>query len=45
MNDMMRLAFSCDGSHYMSVKEFLAHDIGFWLGTTTGAQPAARAVN
>jgi hypothetical protein len=45
MNGMIGLTFSCDGSHYMSVKEFLQHDIGFWLGTTTGAQPAARAAN
>ena len=45
MNGMIGLTFSCDGSHYMSVKEFLLHDIGFWLGTTTAAQPAARAVN
>jgi hypothetical protein len=45
MNGMIGLTFSCDGSHYMSVEEFLRHDIGFWLGTTTGAQPAARAAN
>ena len=45
MNGMIGLTFSCDGSHYMSVDEFLVHDIGFWLGTTTAAQPAARVVN
>jgi len=42
MNGMIGLTFSCDGSHYMSVEEFLRHDIGFWLGTTTSLQPAAR---
>jgi hypothetical protein len=45
MNGMIGLTFSCDGSHYMSVEEFLVHDIGFWLGTTTGAQPVARTAN
>jgi len=35
MNDMVGLTFSCDGSHYMSVEEFLAHDMSFWLGTST----------
>ncbi len=34
MNGMVGLTFSCDGSHYMSVKEFLDKDIGFWEGTT-----------
>lgn len=45
MNGMIGLTFSCDGSHYMSVEEFLVHDIGFWLGTTTRAQPVARTAN
>ena len=45
MNGMVGLTFSCDGSHYMSVEEFLVHDLGFWLGTSTGTQPAARAAN
>jgi len=45
MNGMIGLTFSCDGSHYMSVEEFLRHDIGFWLGTGTSVQPAARAAN
>jgi len=35
MNDMVGLTFSCDGSHYMSVEEFLSHDMSFWLGTST----------
>ena len=40
MNDMVGLTFSCDGSHYMSVEEFLAHDMSFWLGTSTLARAA-----
>ena len=32
MNGMIGLTFSCDGSHYMSVQEFLAKDLSFWLG-------------
>lgn len=45
MNGMIGLTFSCDGSHYMSVDEFLRHDIGFWLGTTTAAQSATLAAS
>lgn len=45
MNGMVGLTFSCDGSHYMSAGDFLRHDIGFWLGTTSRGQPVARAVN
>lgn len=42
MNGMVGLTFSCDGSHYMSVDEFLTHNLAFWLGTTTAqAEPAA----
>jgi len=40
MNDMIGLTFSCDGSHYMSVEEFLEHDMGFWLGTSSLARAA-----
>jgi len=40
MNDMIGLTFSCDGSHYMSVGEFLEHDMGFWLGTSSFAKAA-----
>lgn len=40
MNDMVGLTFSCDGSHYMSVEEFLAHDMRFWLGTSNLARAA-----
>lgn len=41
MNGMLGLTFSCDGSHYMPVDEFLQKDIGFWLGTLE--PPAASA--
>jgi hypothetical protein len=32
MNGMVGLTFSCDGSHYMSVSEFLEKDMAFWIG-------------
>ncbi len=32
MNGMLGLTFSCDGSHYMPVEEFLERDLDFWLG-------------
>ncbi len=32
INGMVGLNFSCDGSHYMSAQEFLAHDMSFWQG-------------
>jgi hypothetical protein len=32
MNGMLGLTFSCDGSHYMPVEEFIAKKLGFWLG-------------
>jgi hypothetical protein len=32
-NGMVGLTFSCDGSHYMPVEEFLAKDDSFWFGT------------
>lgn len=35
MNGMIGLTFSCDGSHYMSVREFLEKDLSFWIGTRT----------
>jgi hypothetical protein len=31
-NGMISLTFSCDGSHYMSWREFLDKDMSFWLG-------------
>lgn len=33
MNGMLGLTFSCDGSHYMPVEEFLTKNLSFWLGT------------
>jgi hypothetical protein len=32
INGMVGLTFSCDGSHYMSARQFLDQDMGFWLG-------------
>ena len=32
MNGMLGLTFSCDGSHYMPVDEFLQKDTAFWFG-------------
>lgn len=32
INGMIGLTFSCDGSHYMSVDEFLSKDDSFWFG-------------
>ena len=32
INGIVGLTFSCDGSHYMPVEEFLAKDVRFWLG-------------
>ena len=33
MNGMLGLTFSCDGSHYMPVEEFLDKDLSFWFGS------------
>lgn len=32
MNALIGLTFSCDGSHYMEVSEFLSKPESFWLG-------------
>jgi len=32
-NGMISLTFSCDGTHYMSWREFLEKDTKFWLGS------------
>ena len=32
INGMVGLTFSCDGSHYMTVQEFLDRDVEFWMG-------------
>jgi hypothetical protein len=37
MNGMVGLTFSCDGSHYMSVDEFLDKNLEFWVGTPATA--------
>lgn len=34
-NGIVGLTFSCDGSHYMPWDEFLAKNVGFWLGTSS----------
>jgi len=42
MNGMLGLTFSCDGSHYMPIDEFLEKDLSFWLGSlNTGKESAA----
>ncbi|TCJ11542.1 hypothetical protein EZJ19_15420 [Parasulfuritortus cantonensis] len=33
-NGLVGLTFSCDGSHYMPWDEFVAKNVGFWLGTS-----------
>jgi hypothetical protein len=33
VNGMIGLTFSCDGSHYMPVSEFLERDLDFWFGS------------
>lgn len=33
MNSMLGLTFSCDGSHYMPVGEFLEKNLAFWVGS------------
>ena len=33
MNSMLGLTFSCDGSHYMPVDEFLEKNLAFWVGS------------
>jgi len=34
VNGMVGLTFSCDGSHYMPVKDFLEKEQAFWFGET-----------
>lgn len=33
MNSLVGLTFSCDGTHYIPVSEFLQKDIDFWFGS------------
>ena len=32
-NGLLSLTFSCDGTHYMSWRDFLEKDMRFWLGS------------
>ena len=34
-NGLISLTFSCDGTHYMSWREFLDKDVTFWVGCAT----------
>lgn len=43
MNGMIGLTFSCDGSHYMPVAEFLDKDVDFWVGLREPATPQCAA--
>jgi hypothetical protein len=38
MNGMLGLTFSCDGSHYMPVEEFIDKNLGFWIGELASEQ-------
>lgn len=40
MNGLIGLTFSCEGSHYISVDEFLNHDLGYWVGQSSEQQNA-----
>jgi hypothetical protein len=42
MNGMLGLTFSCDGSHYMPVGEFLEKNLGFWIGELAADRQAQR---
>lgn len=42
INGMLGLTFSCDGSHYMPVDEFLDRDLSFWVGALSGDDKAAQ---
>jgi hypothetical protein len=41
MNGMVGLTFSCDGSHYMPVDEFLDKSLDFWVGVRDEAAHSA----
>ena len=43
MNGMLGLTFSCDGSHYMPVAEFLEKNLGFWIGELAADRQKARS--
>jgi hypothetical protein len=40
INGMVGLTFSCDGSHYMQVDEFLRRGTDFWFGGAVDLGPA-----
>ena len=40
MNAMVGLTFSCDGTHYMPVKELLQHDLSFWFDLPAPEEPS-----
>jgi hypothetical protein len=40
MNGILGLTFSCDGSHYMPVAEFLEKNLGFWIGELAAERQA-----
>jgi hypothetical protein len=42
MNGLLGLTFSCDGSHYMPVAEFLEKNLGFWIGELAADRQAAQ---
>lgn len=44
MNGMVGLTFSCDGTHYLPVADFLGKDIDFWTGHTVKALPMSSPV-
>jgi len=41
MNGLVGLTFSCDGSQYMNVDEFLNRDLAYWVDQPNGQQNAA----
>lgn len=41
MNGTLGLTFSCDGSHYMPIDEFLEKDLSFWVGSLGGNKESA----
>lgn len=45
INGLVGLTFSCDGSHYMNVEEFLNHDLSFWLGNSPSQQDSDKTPN
>ena len=44
MNAMVGLTFSCDGSHYMPVKELLQRDLSFWFDIPAPKDSASEKV-